>query len=118
MEHHKMQENARFSNHTSSEEHEGVVGVQGGYQGQTPPPGQLPPRGQRIWVDRPEELLEAVKRLAQAPVVAIDAEFTQTRSHTQSEASGPRLALLQLAIEGECFVVDALRLWDLEPLAP
>jgi hypothetical protein len=84
--------------------------------GQTPPPGQLPPRGQRIWVDRPEELLKAVKRLAQASVIAIDAEFTQARSHVQSETSGPRLALLQLAIEGECYVVDALRLRHLEPL--
>jgi hypothetical protein len=48
--------------------------------------------------------------------VAIDAEFTQMRSHTQVESSGPRLALLQLAIDGSCFVVDALRLRDLEPL--
>lgn len=50
-------------------------------------------------------------------MVAIDAEFTQMRSHTQGESSGPRLALLQLAIDGQCFVVDALRLHTLEPLS-
>lgn len=48
--------------------------------------------------------------------MAIDAEFTQVRSHAQSEASGPRLALLQLAIDDHCFVIDALRLRDLESL--
>lgn len=48
--------------------------------------------------------------------MAIDAEFTQARSHIQSEPPGPRLALLQLAIDGQCFVVDALRLRHLEPL--
>ena len=100
----------------SSEENGDSARIQGGYLGTTPPPGELTPRGQRIWVDRPEQLLQAVDRLEQAPIVAIDAEFTQARSHTQSESSGPRLALLQLAIEGECFVVDALRLRELEPL--
>ncbi len=54
--------------------------------------------------------------LQEAPAVAIDAEFTQARSHMQSESSGPRLALLQLAIDGQCFVVDALRLRHLESL--
>ena len=40
-----------------------------------------------------------------------------SRSYTQSETTGPRLALLQLAIASECYVVDALRLRDLEPLS-
>jgi hypothetical protein len=61
-------------------------------------------------------LEQAVESLRGAPAVAIDAEFTQARSHLQSESSGPRLALLQLAIDGQCFVVDALRLRYLEPL--
>lgn len=100
----------------SSEEHGDSAKIQAGYLGTTPPQGQLPPRGQRAWVDRPEQLRQAVERLEQAPVVAIDAEFTQMRSPAQSESSGPRLALLQLAIDGQCFVVDALRLRDLEPL--
>lgn len=90
--------------------------MQAGYLGITPAQGQLPPRGQRSWVDRPEQLQQAVEQLEQAPVVAIDAEFTQMRSAAQTESSGPRLALLQLAIDGYCFVVDALRLRDLEPL--
>jgi hypothetical protein len=51
-------------------------------------------------------------------VVAVDAEFTQARSRVQSEtSSAPRLSLLQLAINQHCFVVDALRLHDLTPLA-
>ncbi|HEY0754651.1 MAG TPA: HEAT repeat domain-containing protein [Ktedonobacteraceae bacterium] len=105
-----------MNNKGSSEEQGDSVNTQAGYLGITPPQGRLPPRGQRAWVERPEQLLQAVERLEQAPVVAIDAEFTQMRSHTQSETTGPRLALLQLAIDGYCFVVDALRLRDLEQL--
>ena len=105
-----------MNNKASSGEHEDSTKIQAGYLGTTPPQGQLPPRGQRVWVDRPEQLRQALERLEQAPVVAIDAEFTQTRSPAQSESSGPRLALLQLAVDGSCFVVDALRLRDLEPL--
>ncbi len=90
-----------------------------GYIGASPPPGQLPPKGERQWIDRPEQLLRAVNQLQQASVVAIDAEFAQVRSRTQGEVltSSHRLALLQLAIDGHCFVVDALRLADLSPLA-
>jgi len=75
-------------------------------------------RGERTWVDRPEQLLAAVKALKQSPVVAVDAEFTQVRVRTQNEAltTSQRLALLQLAIDGKCFIVDALRLNDLSPL--
>lgn len=105
-----------MSNKASSEEHGDAARVQGGYLGTTPPQGQLPPKGQRVWVDRPEQFLKALEQLQQAPVVAIDAEFTQARSHSQNESSGPRLALLQLAIDGQCFVVDALRLRDLDLL--
>jgi len=52
-------------------------------------------------------------------VIAIDAEFAQTRPHAQSNptASGPRLALLQLAIAGPCFVIDALRVHDLSAMS-
>lgn len=71
-----------------------------------------------MWVDRPEQLLSAVSVLKRFSVVAIDAEFTQVRSRTQQGvmSSTPRLALLQLAVDGHCFVVDALRLQDLSPL--
>ncbi|GER87146.1 hypothetical protein KDW_13080 [Dictyobacter vulcani] len=89
-----------------------------GYLGPTPPQGILPQRGERFWVDRPAQLANAVNLLKQSGVVAVDAEFTQVRSRTQGEAVSniPRLALLQLAIENHCFVVDALRLQDLSPL--
>ena len=92
-----------------------------GYLGPTPPIGQLPARGERFWVERPEQLLNAVKVLKQARVVAVDAEFTQVRIRTQTPEKPvsmvPRLSLLQLAIDQTCFVVDALRLHNLAPLA-
>jgi len=96
-----------------------VEAIQPGYLGVTPPPGQLPTKGRRAWVDRPEQLLHAVNVLKQARFVAIDAEFTQARTRTQSNVSNTsqRLALLQLAVDGQCFVVDALRLNNLSPLA-
>lgn len=92
---------------------------QQGYLGITPPPGQPPEKGKRSWVDRPEQLLLAVDLLKKSIVVAIDAEFTQVRSAVQSGVSTTthRLALLQLAIDKQCFVVDALRMHDLSPLA-
>jgi len=92
--------------------------VQPGYLGPTPPVGQLPPRGERLWVDRMELLLRAVGILTKANVVAIDAEFTQVRSRAQNDVvtTVPRLALLQLAVDQHCFVVDTLRLHNLSPL--
>jgi len=93
-------------------------GMQPGYLGATPAVGQPPRKGQRIWVDRPEPLLRAVDALKQATVIAIDAEFSQARPHMHSNTkdTGPRLALLQLAINGQCFVIDTLRLQDLSAL--
>lgn len=93
--------------------------VQPGYLGLSPQTGKLPPKGERRWVDRPDQLLQAVDILKQATVVAVDAEFTQVRSRVQSEtqSSSQRLALLQLAIPLHCFIVDTLRLNDLSPLA-
>ena len=90
--------------------------VRPGYLGVTPPPGPPPARGERLWVDRPEQLLRAVDVLRQVGIVAIDAEFTQVRSHIHTSTSSNRLALLQLAIDHQCFVVDAWRLADLSPL--
>ena len=92
---------------------------QQGYLGITPQPGQLPEKGQRAWVDRPEQLLLAVDILKTSNVVAVDAEFTQVRSAVQTgvSTSSQRLALLQLAIDKHCFVVDTLRLHDLSSLA-
>jgi len=92
--------------------------VQPGYLGITPPAGRLPEKGQRVWVDRPEQLLHAVNALKRSNVVAIDAEFTNVRGRGENDVitSTQRLALLQLAIDRQCFVVDALRLNDLSPL--
>ena len=92
---------------------------QQGYLGLTPPPGKLPEKGQRAWVDRAEQLLLAVHTLKTSRVIAVDAEFTQVRSAVQSgvPTTSHRLALLQLAIDKQCYVVDALRLHDLSPLA-
>jgi hypothetical protein len=97
---------------------DGLENIVSGYHGPTPPISQLPPRGERFWVDRPGQLLHAVSLLKQARVVAVDAEFTQARLRTQKDVVStiPRLALLQLAIDQHCFVVDALRLYNLSPL--
>ena len=110
-----MSEKERIRKSNTPDEQE----VLPGYLANSPPYGKLPERGARSWVDRPEQLRLAADVLQQAAIVAIDAEFTQARSYNQSDASSstPRLALLQLAIDGQCFVVDALRLRDLSPLA-
>jgi hypothetical protein len=92
---------------------------QQGYLGITPPPGKLPEKGQRAWIDRAEQLLLAVHMLKTSRVIAVDAEFSQVRNAVQSgvPTTSHRLALLQLAIDKQCYVVDALRLHDLSPLA-
>jgi len=102
----------------STESEDDLERVQPGYFGVTPPPGKLPEKGQRTWVDRPEQLLHVVKALGKSNIVAVDAEFTQVRLRGQNNVVtySQRLALLQLAIDGQCFVVDALRLNDLSPL--
>ena len=111
-----MSEKERMQQSNSADEQEQVLP---GYLGDSPPYGRLPQKGERHWVDRPEQLQRAADVLKQAAIVAIDAEFAQARSYSQRDASSAstRLALLQLAIEGQCFVVDALRLHDLSPLA-
>ena len=91
-----------------------------GILGRSPPPGKLTSeKGQRAWIDRAEQLLLAVHTLKTSRVIAVDAEFTQVRSAVQSgvPTTSHRLALLQLAIDKQCYVVDALRLHDLSPLA-
>lgn len=108
-----------MNNQHASQAPENDESVLPGYLGEMPPLGTLPPRGTRAWVDRPEQLMRAAQILRQSPVVAIDAEFVQNRHPTLGgvSSSSLRLALLQLAIDGQCFVVDALRLGDLSPLA-
>jgi hypothetical protein len=92
--------------------------IQPGYLGPTPPPGRAPEKGTRIYVDRPDQLRAAVEVLAAARIIGVDAEFVQGRARALGEsAPAHRLALLQLAIDGTCFVIDAWRLADLSPLA-
>ncbi len=106
-------------------EPEDLDNLQPGYLGVSPTPSRLPEKGERVWVDRSDQLLQAVSVLEQSQLVAVDAEFTQVRSlapkmeasSAPASASSNRLALLQLAIEKHCFVVDAWRLGDLAPLA-
>ncbi len=114
----RRQNGSILSENTPPAEPEDQDTVQPGYLGPVPPVAQLPPRGERLWVDQAEQLLYAVSILTKARVVAIDAEFTQTRSRTQNDVltTVPRLALLQLAVDRHCFVVDTLRLQDLSPL--
>ena len=113
-----MSENEQRQEPEAAEEWEKVLP---GYLDESPPYGSLPKRGERVWVDRPEQLQHAARVLKHAPVIAIDAEFTQVRTSARAQSDQPtpthRLALLQLAIDGQCFVVDALRLRDLSPLA-
>jgi hypothetical protein len=86
------------------------------YHGPTPPMDPPPIRGERVWIERPDELAIAAERLAAAAVVAIDAEFMQVRP-TDPDGYHHQLALLQIATEQVCYLIDALRLADLTPLA-
>jgi hypothetical protein len=114
-----------LSDKAQPEEPEDLRNVQPGYLGTTPPLGPPPTKGERRWIDRPDQLLQAIQVLEQSSVIAIDAEFTQVRSFTPragttsapTSISSNRLALLQLAIDHYCFIVDAWRLGDLSPLA-
>lgn len=94
--------------------------IQPGYTGPSLARGNVPPRSERVWIDRAEQLREAIPVLLQSPVIAVDAEFTQGRflakAHSTEKSNGPRLAVLQIAVERVCYVIDGLRLHDLSPL--
>lgn len=87
------------------------------YRGESLPTEPQPPTAQRFWIDRPEMLAQVTPRLREARVLAIDAEFV-TVTRTEGAGATHRLALLQLAIPGNCFVIDAWRLADLISLQP
>jgi ribonuclease D len=116
-----LNKNERKARAEHGEGQDATPEILSGYLGETPPVEKLPERrirGERAWVERPEQLALAADALRQAQVIAIDAEFAQARPRAQSDtSSGPRLALLQLAIDGQCFVIDALRVHDLSALA-
>ncbi len=123
-----MSSNERKARPESDNSQDANLAVLPGYLGETPPLEKLPESvghtgrvagGERTWVDRVEQLARAADTLQRARVIAIDAEFAQTRPRAQSDpaVSGPRLALLQLAIAGQCFVIDALRVHDLTAMS-
>jgi hypothetical protein len=95
-------------------------GEESGYRGASPPPSAPPTWQRRLFIDRRVDLPAIAAELADAHVVAIDAEFVQARVRSPSDPTH-RLALLQLAIDNNyraSYVVDALRLNDLSPLQP
>lgn len=118
-----MSKDERDMKSEQGEKEDSALELSPGYQGVSPPVEKLPEyveRGSRTraWVDRVEQIARAAETLGQSRVIAIDAEFAQARPRAQGNTStGPRLALLQLAIEGQCFVIDTLRIQDLSSLA-
>ncbi|MDB5059536.1 MAG: 3-5 exonuclease, partial [Chloroflexi bacterium] len=72
-----------------------------------------PQPGVRHLIDKPEELSEVAKVLANASVMGIDVEAGIPPRERQS-----RFALLQIAIPGETYAIDPLRIRDLAALAP
>jgi len=86
----------------------------GGYHGTVPPPMEPPPRSKRHWIDQPADLVAAVRHMLELPLLAIDVEFVAARPSDTS--SIPRLALIQIADAHQCWVIDALQLYDLTPL--
>jgi len=89
-----------------------------GYTGATPPTSPAPewPRPQLIATAA--DLAAAMPILAAAPVLALDAEFFQLRARGPDDPAH-RLSLLQIALDHPraSYVVDALRIADLGPLA-
>jgi hypothetical protein len=71
-----------------------------------------PAAGRRRLVDRPEDLEAVVTLLERAPVIGIDVEAGIPPREKQS-----RFALLQVAIPGETFAIDPLRIRDLSRLS-
>lgn len=89
-----------------------------GYRGSSAPATTCPAWKRRAYVERPAELADAAAHIAQARVVAIDAEFSQPRIRGPEEPAH-RLSLIQIAVDDEydtSYVIDAQRLGDLTPL--
>lgn len=71
-----------------------------------------PPIGRRSLIDRPEQVSAVVARLLAAPVLGVDVEAGIPPRERHS-----RFALLQVAVPGETFAIDPLRLRDFTPFA-
>src|SRR5579871_2790125 len=78
-----------------------------------PQPEAPPPNGRRLLVDRPEQISAVVQRLLREPVLGVDVEAGIPPRERHS-----RFALLQVAVPGDTFAIDPLRLRDLSPFAP
>ncbi|HEX9036052.1 MAG TPA: hypothetical protein VF808_03590 [Ktedonobacterales bacterium] len=91
-----------------------------GFRGATAEPDVIPAWKRRLFIDRPADLRAFVHDLESATVLAIDAEFVQNYQRRGPDDPAHRLTLLQFALDNEyraSYVVDALRLSDLSPLA-
>ena len=72
-----------------------------------------PPHGRRILIDSTEAVPAVVARLLAEPVLGVDVEAGVPPRERHS-----RFALLQIAVPGETFAVDPLRLRDLSAFEP
>jgi hypothetical protein len=72
-----------------------------------------PPVGRRSLIDRPEQVAGTVERLLAEPVLGVDVEAGIPPRERHS-----RFALLQIAVPGDTYAIDPLRLRDLSPFAP
>jgi ribonuclease D len=64
------------------------------------------------WIATPEALGQLAERLAEAPAIGLDTEFMRVRTYW------PELALLQVCVGGEVWLVDPLACGPLPVLAP
>jgi len=76
-------------------------------------PRGAPPPGQRTLVESPTALAIVAERLAGADTIGVDLE-----TGTPPREGRHRFALLQLAVAGQAWAIDPLRLPDLSALAP
>lgn len=72
-----------------------------------------PPVGRRILIDRPDQIAAAVARLLGEQVIGVDVEAGIPPRERHS-----RFALLQVAVPGDTYAIDPLRLRDLSAFAP
>src|SRR5260221_1332772 len=100
-------------------EAENVNNSQPGYLGRSAPPGKAPTRGERAWIDRPEQLRHAVDILKQAKIVAVFAEILQVGSHIPGGTQKPPhpIALPPLFLDQQPFFGATVRPYHRYPLS-
>src|SRR5258708_19719920 len=70
-------------------EAENVNNSQPGYLGKSAPPGKAPTRGERAWIDRPEQLRHAVDILKQAKIEEVYLDYFHLYSPSQRQPPTP-----------------------------